>query len=87
MTDSPSTLVVFVNAQRVEVPAGARLRDALHAWNADAARDVEQGARVATDSRGLPIDIDTPLHGGAIFRLLPARSRDASADGDADLLH
>jgi hypothetical protein len=87
MTESPFTLVVFINAQRVEVPVGARLRDALHAWSADAARDVEQGSRVATDSRGLPIDIDTPLHGGAIFRLIAARSRDADAASDAELLH
>ncbi|MDQ6828204.1 MAG: hypothetical protein M3081_05000 [Gemmatimonadota bacterium] len=80
----PDTLSVFINAQKVVVPTGARVRDALAAWNADAAREVESGARIVTDNRGLPIDVDTPLHGGAIFRLVSARER---ARDDDDLLH
>lgn len=80
----PETLSVFINAQKVVVPAGARVREALAAWSADAAREVESGARVVTDSRGLPIDIDTPLHGGAIFRVVSARER---ARDDDEQLH
>jgi hypothetical protein len=30
-----------------------------------------------TDSRGLPIGSDAPVHGGAIFRVIAARRRHA----------
>jgi hypothetical protein len=72
---------VFVNAQRLELSADSTALDAVRAWNAEAARDVQEGVRVVLDSRGLPIPADTRVHGGAIFRLAPARARDgASAD-------
>ena len=74
------TIPVFVNAQRLEVDADSTALDAVRTWNADAARDVEEGARVVLDSRGLPIPADTRVYGGAIFRLISARGHDASAD-------
>jgi hypothetical protein len=52
-------------------------------WNATAADDVATGQSVIADSRGLPAAPDTPAHGGAIYRVLPARRRadtDASSD-------
>ncbi|MEP6690004.1 MAG: hypothetical protein ABJD07_02540 [Gemmatimonadaceae bacterium] len=74
----PKSVVVFINAQRVEVPQGALLRDALIAWNAGAASEVAAGATVVTDSRGLPIDAGVRVHGGAIFRTMPARGGEPS---------
>jgi hypothetical protein len=72
---------VFVNAHRLEVSADSTALDAVRAWNAEAAREVEEGARVVLDSRGLPIPADSRVYGGAIFRLISARGRDiASAD-------
>ena len=74
---------VFVNATGVDVPAGSTALDAVRAWNADSAADVEGGARLITDSRGLPIDPATEMHAGSILRLVAKRDR-ASAD-DAGL--
>ncbi|HEU4565281.1 MAG TPA: hypothetical protein VFS05_11550 [Gemmatimonadaceae bacterium] len=72
---SPDQITVFVNAARVEVPAGATALDAVRAWNADAAGEVERGDRLITDSRGLPAPPDAPVVGGSIFRLVPSRAR------------
>jgi hypothetical protein len=74
---------VFVNAQRLEVDADSTALDAVRRWNADAARDVEKGARVVLDSRGLPIPADTRVYGGAIFRLISARGHDAASADDS----
>jgi hypothetical protein len=70
---------VFVNAAGVDVPAGSTALDAVRAWNADAAAEVAGGARVITDSRGLPIDDGTPMSAGSILRLVVKRDR-AAAD-------
>jgi len=66
---------VYVNATGLDLPAGATALDAVRAWNAAAADDVALGQSLIADSRGLPTAPDTPLHGGAIFRVLPARRR------------
>jgi hypothetical protein len=66
---------VYVNATGLDVPDGATALDAVRAWNASAADDVAVGERVIADSRGLPAAPDSPAHGGAIYRVLPARRR------------
>jgi hypothetical protein len=71
---------VFVNASGVDVPPGATALDAVRAWNGDAARDVESGGRIITDSRGLPIEAATPMSAGSILRLIPKRERGAVVD-------
>jgi len=70
---------VYVNSTGLDVPDGATALDAVRAWNAAAADDVTIGQRVIADSRGLPAAPDAPAHGGAIYRVLPARRR---PDGD-----
>jgi len=80
MTDS--TVRVFVNANGVDVPHGATALDAVRAWNADAAAEVADGARLITDSRGLPIDAATPMNAGSILRLVANRGRNAGAAAD-----
>ena len=79
---TPDTHTVFIDARKVVVPLGATVRDALVAWGGDAARDVDAGLRVVTDSRGLPIDPGEPVYGGAIFRLVSARDRGAPTDAE-----
>ena len=69
---------VFVNSAKIELPTESTALDAVRLWNEDAAREVLDGTRVITDDRGLPIVPDTVVHGGSIFRLIPAR-----AAGDA----
>jgi hypothetical protein len=66
---------VYVNSTGLDVPPGATALDAVRAWNATAADEVAIGERVIADSRGLPAAPDSPAHGGAIFRVLPARRR------------
>lgn len=66
---------VYVNAVPLDVPDGSTALDAVRAWSPSAADAVALGEKVLADSRGLPASPDTPLHGGAIFRVLPARRR------------
>ena len=66
---------VYVNSTGLDVPDGSTVLDAVRAWNAAAADEVALGERVIADSRGLPTAPDAAAHGGAIFRVLPARRR------------
>lgn len=75
---------VFVNSAKVELPAESTALDAIRLWNADAALEVASGARIVLDDRGLPIDSGTVIHGGSIYRLVPARAAVAPADEPAE---
>jgi hypothetical protein len=65
---------VFVNATKIELPSESTALDAVRLWNEAAAREVSGGTRVILDDRGLPIDAGTTVHGGSIYRLVPART-------------
>ena len=67
-------LRVYVDAHPVDVPHSAVVIDAIEAANADLASSVRAGKNRVTDSRGLPISADAPLHGGTILRVVSARS-------------
>ena len=72
---------VFVNAAGLDVPRGATALDAVRAWKAAEAEAVAAGARVITDSRGLPLSGDAVLAAGAILRTISNRGADpGSAD-------
>jgi len=71
---------VYVNSTGLDVPAGSTALDAVRAWNPAAADDVAIGERLIADSRGLQTSPDTPVHGGAIFRVLPVRRRHDDAE-------
>ena len=75
-------VLVFVNSERVRIAPDATVLDAVRAWSAEAAAEVEGGQRSVTDSRGLPIPLDAAVHGGAIFRLVSARDRGREGDGE-----
>jgi hypothetical protein len=75
MTD---TVRVFVNGKGLDAPAGGSALDAVGVHSRDDAERVQSGALLVTDSRGLPVDAGTPLYNGAVFRLVPNRSRDTS---------
>ena len=72
---------VYVNASPIDAPDGGTALDAVRVFDAAAADAVVAGTTVITDSRGLPAPADAPLHGGAIFRLVPARRRAAEGAG------
>jgi hypothetical protein len=75
---------VYVNAVPVDAADGQTAVDAVRLFDAVAADGVANGSMIITDSRGLPAPPSTPLHGGAIFRLIPARQRDADTAVDGD---
>jgi hypothetical protein len=72
-----------VNAAGVDVPSGATALDAVRAWDAGAAAEVEGARRLITDSRGLPLDASATMSAGSIIRLVAKRDR-ASADDSAE---
>lgn len=73
---------VFINSSGLDVPAGSTALDAVRAFDATAATEVEAGARIITDSRGLPIDGATAMSAGSILRVIPNRARPAADDAE-----
>lgn len=71
----PESVRVYVNERGVSVPFGSVALDAVRALFPEQADGVASGALHLTDSRGLPVSHDTPLAGGAIFRVVPVRDR------------
>ena len=74
---------VYVNGRGVDVRLSGTALDAVRASDPAAADAVLAGARAIADSRGIVTPPETPLHGGAIFRVVSAR---AARDADADRL-
>ena len=68
------TVRVYVNGHGADVPAGATALAAVGSWNAEAAEELRAGRTKLTDSRGLPADLDAPVWGGAIFRVVSVRA-------------
>ena len=68
-----ATLRVYVDAKPVDVPKAATVLDAIEIADPDLASAVRAGTSRVTDSRGLPINADVPLHGGAILRVVAVR--------------
>lgn len=64
---------VYVNATPIDAPDGGTALDAVRLYDPAAADGLLSGARSLQDSRGLPTPADTPLHGGAIFRVIESR--------------
>ena len=67
------TVRVYINSKPIDVDASATALDAVAAWDPDQARAVREGERTITDSRGIVTDNATPVHNGAIFRIVRAR--------------
>jgi hypothetical protein len=75
------TVRVYINAKPVDVNAAATALDAVEVWDSVQAGAVRNGEKLITDSRGIVTDNDTPVHNGAIFRIV--RARQVSAE-DSD---
>jgi hypothetical protein len=67
------TVRIYINAKPVEVAATATALDAVEVWDETQAAAIRRGDRLITDSRGIVTANDTPLHNGAIFRIVRAR--------------
>jgi hypothetical protein len=72
---------IYINAKPVEVAPSATAIEAVEAWDATQAAAIRRGDRLITDSRGIVTSNNTPVHNGAIFRIVRARQ---SADDDSD---
>ena len=75
------TVRVYINAKPVEIAASATALEAVEAWDETQAAAIRRGERLITDSRGIVTANDTPLHNGAIFRIVRARP---ASDEDTD---
>jgi hypothetical protein len=64
---------IYINAKAVEVDAAATALEAVEAWDELQAAAVRSGERMITDSRGIVTANNTPVHNGAIFRIVRAR--------------
>lgn len=64
---------VYINARAVDVDPSATALDAVQRWDSLQADAIRNGERVITDSRGIVADNETPVHNGAIFRIVRAR--------------
>jgi hypothetical protein len=64
---------IYINAKAVDVDASATALEAVEAWDEIQAAAVRSGERMITDSRGIVTANSTPVHNGAIFRIVRAR--------------
>ncbi len=70
----PEALRVFVNGRGYTVPRSFTILDAVRAFDPAEADAVSAGERAVTDSRGLPLSLAATLSGGAVLRIVSARS-------------
>ena len=68
---------IYINARPVDVDSSATALQAVEAWDEVQAAAVRNGERMITDSRGIVTANDTPVHNGAIFRIVRARQADS----------
>lgn len=81
MTD---TVRIYINAKPVDVAATKTALEAVEQWDSTQAAAIRSGERMITDSRGIPTTTDSPVHDGAIFRIV--RARQATEDADENPL-
>ena len=72
---------IYINAKAVEIDSAATALEAVEAWDEIQAAAVRSGERMITDSRGIVTANNSPVHNGAIFRIVRARQ---IADDDQD---
>ena len=72
---------VYINTKPIDVARSVTALDAIEAWDETQAAAVRRGERLITDSRGIVTANDTPVHNGAIFRIVRAR-QDAGENPD-----
>lgn len=70
----PESIRVFVNGRGISIARASQVIDAVRAFDAVSADEVTAGARAVTDSRGLPVALDSEVSGGSVLRLVSARA-------------
>jgi hypothetical protein len=77
MTD---TIRVFVNATPLDLSIGAKVGEAVAAYDPALVASVQSGTAFVTDGRGIQIEGDAPLASGAILRIVVRARRGSDAD-------
>jgi hypothetical protein len=67
----------FVDGVAVDGSRGEAVIDAIGRWDGGVEAQLRGGERALTDSRGLVTGLETPVHGGAIFRVVSGRQLQA----------
>jgi hypothetical protein len=75
-----TTVRVFINARGYDVPSDASTIAAVRIADPLEADAVAAGSRIITDSRGLPVATNAPVHGGVIYRLITNRGQPLDVD-------
>jgi hypothetical protein len=70
----PAKIRVFVNGTALSVEPGHTVLDAVRVFGTVEADEVAAGTRAVTDSRGLPIALESMVTGGAVLRIVSARA-------------
>lgn len=73
----PPEIRVFVNERGVTLPRGATVLDAITKFSEQDGQALAAGQAKVTDSRGLPLENDAMITGGAIMRLIAVREKRA----------
>ena len=76
---------VYINGKPIDVEASVTALEAVATWDDTQATAIRGGERMITDSRGIMIGNDAPVHNGAIFRIVRAR-QSVGDDSDFDSL-
>jgi hypothetical protein len=71
---------VFVNATPLDLSTGARVGEAVAAYDPALVARVSDGTAYVTDGRGIEIEGDAPLTSGAILRVVVRARRGTDAD-------
>jgi hypothetical protein len=70
-----TTVRVYVNGRGVDAPVNGTALDAVRLLDPAIADQVAAGTRALADSRGLAAAADQRVYGGAIYRVVSARTR------------
>jgi hypothetical protein len=79
------TVRIYINSRPIDVAAGGTALDAVKTWNAEEAQSILAGDKAITDSRGIHLTTDAPVHNGAIFRIVRARASEPEKDDPSQL--
>jgi hypothetical protein len=76
----PDVLRCFVNERALSLTPGATVRDAVAAFDPALADRVVRAEAYVTDGRGIRVAPEQPIAGGAILRVISARTPVDAAD-------
>lgn len=71
---------IFVNGEVIQATEGEALSGVLARVDTELLAVLMDPDGMVTDARGLPVEPDSPVHGGAIYRIRRSARREGSAD-------